>query len=324
MKTTSKDTTGPLVTIGISTYNRVDFTLPEALRSALDQTYPRVEVVVCDNASTDGTERFMLAQRDQRLRYHRHEENIGSNGNFNACLERAQGAYFLLLHDDDLVDPTFVERAVAAMGRSEPGVLLGGVRLIDAVGNGVGRVVAPPVDLSPADLFMQWFGRRSSFYFCSTLFHTERLRSIGGFATPENLFQDVAAIARLASRFGYVAVPGVAGSFRQHEANHGAATRALSWARDAAHVLDVLAEELPADAKRLRAAGARYFTQTSYRYASKEPSTRQRNEAFRTIHELFGRTYAPWRYEIERTRRRLRTYVGDWLRRIGILHRRVV
>ncbi len=324
MTTTHSLNKGALVTIGISTYNRLALTFPEALRSALAQTYPQVEVVVCDNASTDGTDAFMLAQSDSRLRYHRHGSNIGANGNFNACLELARGAYFLLLHDDDVLDPTFVERAVAASSGREPGVVLGGVRLIDAEGNEAGTVASPPTNLSPADLFLHWFGRRFSFYFCSTLYHTERLRHVGGFATPENLFQDVVAIARLVSRYGYVSVPGIAGSFRQHEANHGAASRALSWARDAAFLLDVLCEELPADADRLRDVGAPYLAQTSYRYVAVEPSSRERKKAYRAIYKLFGQSYAPWRYLVTRERRKLRRQVGDLLRRFGILRRRVV
>ena len=325
MTTSASPNANPVVTIGISTYNRLARTFPEALRSALTQTYPQVEVVVCDNASTDGTEAYMLAQRDARLRYVRHPANIGPNANFNACLEHARGAYFLLLHDDDVLETTFIERAMRALERSrEPGVLLGGVRLIDAAGHSEGTAAPPPPDGTPADLFLNWFRRRFSFYFCSTLFHTERLRATGGFGTPENLFQDVVAIARLASRHGYVSVPGTAASFRRHDANQGAASRAMSWARDAAYLLDVLCGELPADAERLRAAGSRYLAQTSYRYASAESSGPERKEAYRAIHELFGRSYAPWRYLIERQRRRLRRQVGQWMRRAGVLRRKVV
>ena len=323
MTAAAREYAKPLVTIGISTFNRVAFTFPEALGSALAQTYPQVEVVVCDNASTDGTEAFMATQRDERLRYVRHPSNIGPNANFNACLERARGTYFLLLHDDDLMDPAFLERAVLALDGREPGVLLGGVRLIDADGRAEGTVPPPPADLGTADLFLHWFGRRFSFYFCSTLFHTKRLRTAGGFATPENLFQDVVAIARLASRFGYVSVPGTAGSFRRHETNLGAAGRALSWARDGAHLLEVLCSELPADAERLRAAGAPYLTRTGYRYAAVEASGRERAKTYGAIHELFGRAYAPWRYEIEHRRRRLRRRLGQWLRRAGVLRRKV-
>ena len=108
----------PLVTIGMPTYNRRHGYFPQALQSALAQDYPNLEVVVCDNASTDGTQEYMEAMTDPRLRYVRHAENIGANANFNSCLENADGHFFLMLHDDDLLDPTFVSRCV---GRPPPG-----------------------------------------------------------------------------------------------------------------------------------------------------------------------------------------------------------
>lgn len=314
----------PLVTIGISTYDRSASTFPEALRSALDQTYRNLEVVVCDNASTDGTEALMRAQTDARLRYVRHPANIGANANFNACLEHARGSYFLLLHDDDVLEEDFVRRAVAELRGRDPGVLLGGVRLIDADGRAEGVVPAPPRDLEPAELFLAWFERRFSFYFCATLFHTERLRSIGGFSTPEDLFQDVVAIAKLTSRYGYVSVPTTAGSFRRHDTNRGAAGKAMSWARDGAYVLDVLREELPEEAARLQEAGAPYLTRTAYRYAAAEARGRERGATYAQIFELFGRTYPRWRFEVRLLRRRLRRFVGRWLRRAGLRQSRKV
>jgi glycosyltransferase involved in cell wall biosynthesis len=66
----------PLITIAIPTFNRFQL-LKSAIDSALNQTYPNIEVLVCDNASTDLTE-FMVGQcTDPRLRYVRHTENVG-------------------------------------------------------------------------------------------------------------------------------------------------------------------------------------------------------------------------------------------------------
>ena len=48
----------PLVSVGIPTYNRVDW-LKGAIDSVLNQNYSNIDIVVCDNASTDGTEKFM-------------------------------------------------------------------------------------------------------------------------------------------------------------------------------------------------------------------------------------------------------------------------
>jgi glycosyltransferase involved in cell wall biosynthesis len=304
----------PLVTIGLSTYNRVASTLPEALQSALEQTYPHVEVIVCDNASGDGTEGFMRSQHDERLRYHRHPTNIGANANFNACLNFARGEYFLLLHDDDVLDPTFVERAMNSLDGGEPGVLLSGVRLIRADGQMLAEVPPPPAGVSARELLLNWFDRKFSFYLVSTLFQTKALRASGGFQSPEELFQDVVAIVRLASRYGHGAVPGVGGSFRKQEASRTSASHAMRWARDATHLLQVICEELPDPDGNLRAAGARYLAATSYRHVSAEPSLWKRWQMYHDVDRHFGRSLSPasyvWRVQRKRIDRILNRTFG--------------
>ncbi len=118
------DTTQPLVTVGIPVYNGKRF-LNAALDSILTQTYSNLEIIICDNASTDGTaeicERY--AAKDHRIQYHRNEENLGAARNYNLTVERASGKYFKWAAYDDLCAPTFIERCVAMLER-EPGVTL--------------------------------------------------------------------------------------------------------------------------------------------------------------------------------------------------------
>ena len=96
------------VTVGIPTYNRADSYLKNALKSALAQRYENFEIVVSDNCSKDHTQALVEQMDDGRIRYFRQEKNIPANDNFNFCLQQARGDYFLLLHDDDLIDPDFV------------------------------------------------------------------------------------------------------------------------------------------------------------------------------------------------------------------------
>src|SRR5205823_4293943 len=99
-------------TIGIPTYNRAHF-LRRSLKSACDQTWPDVEVLVSDNASTDETEEVVRSY-GERVRYHRNPENIGMWPNFARLAEMAEGEYFSWLQDDDLIHCDFARRAVAA------------------------------------------------------------------------------------------------------------------------------------------------------------------------------------------------------------------
>jgi glycosyltransferase involved in cell wall biosynthesis len=96
----------PLVTIAVPTYNRARF-LAETIKSAQRQTYPNLEIIVADNASCDDTEAVVCSsqEEDPRIRYVRNSTNLGMVGNWNVLLREARGTFFLLLSDDDLIDP---------------------------------------------------------------------------------------------------------------------------------------------------------------------------------------------------------------------------
>lgn len=68
----------PLVTILIQTFNRKDL-LRKAIESAINQTYKNIEIFIADNHSEDGTEGMVIdyCKNEPRIKYHRHEQNIG-------------------------------------------------------------------------------------------------------------------------------------------------------------------------------------------------------------------------------------------------------
>ena len=114
----------PLVTIGVPVYNEEEH-LAEALDSLLSQDYPEVEVVICDNASTDRTQEICdrYAAADARVCYHRGEENVGGINNFRRALSLARGEFFMWASGHDLWHPSFVSRCLEAFA-GDPSVVL--------------------------------------------------------------------------------------------------------------------------------------------------------------------------------------------------------
>jgi len=102
-----------MVTIVISTYNRAS-TLPKAIKSALNQTYKDIEILVVDDASTDNTEEVVKSFNDSRIRYIKHNTNIGIAPTWKkAFLEYARGDFITVLNDDDrFILDTFIEDAI--------------------------------------------------------------------------------------------------------------------------------------------------------------------------------------------------------------------
>lgn len=104
----------PRVTVVVPTYRRPDL-LVETLRSVLGQTLGAFEVVVTDDGPGDETARAVAALGDARLRYRQNATNLGQARNVRAGLLAARAPLVSLLHDDDLLAPTALERLVEAL-----------------------------------------------------------------------------------------------------------------------------------------------------------------------------------------------------------------
>jgi glycosyltransferase involved in cell wall biosynthesis len=112
------------VSIGLPVFNGENY-LPRALDSILRQTYSDFELIISDNASTDGTQEICkeYASSDSRIRYFRNDANLGAARNYNRVFSLSSGTYFKWASHDDLCAPEFLERCVEVLDR-ESGVVL--------------------------------------------------------------------------------------------------------------------------------------------------------------------------------------------------------
>jgi glycosyltransferase involved in cell wall biosynthesis len=141
----------PSVSIGIPVFNGEAF-LAETLDSLLNQTLCDFEIVISDNASTDGTERICraYAARDPRIHYFKNEVNRGAAWNYNRVFELSRGHYFKWNSADDVCAPEFLARCVAALDEDPHAVMaISGVAEIDENGTRLSSVTVPGQTLLP-------------------------------------------------------------------------------------------------------------------------------------------------------------------------------
>jgi glycosyltransferase involved in cell wall biosynthesis len=131
----------PRLSIGLPVYNGEEY-LAESLEALLGQTYEDFELVITDNASTDGTQEICrrYAARDSRIRYLRLPRNIGAAPNHNYVFTQCRGELFKWASHDDLYARDLLRRCVEALDE-RPGTIL--AHAGQAVVDDAGRVKVP-------------------------------------------------------------------------------------------------------------------------------------------------------------------------------------
>jgi len=109
----------PRVYIGIPTVNRPQF-VRETIHSVLGQTFSDFKITVSDNCSTaesiESVRRFIDSLGDSRIEFHAQPSNVGEYGQGHFFMQQAEGCdYFMILHDDDVLESTYLEKSVAVL-----------------------------------------------------------------------------------------------------------------------------------------------------------------------------------------------------------------
>ena len=116
----------------------------ESLDSILAQTYPPLEILVMDDASTDSTPSILRSYGD-RLQVIRQDKNRGIYGNANDGIARAQGDYIAIYHADDVYLPDMIEREVEFLDRhKDAGAVFSNMTFIGPTSEEFGKLELPP------------------------------------------------------------------------------------------------------------------------------------------------------------------------------------
>jgi len=134
-----------LVSIITPSYNQANF-LEATIRSVLEQDYPRIEYIIADGGSTDGS--LEIIQRyASRLGWWVSERDKGQTDALNQGFAHAQGEVLAYLNSDDTYQPGAVAEAAAFLqAHPQVGMVYGDANFIDAEGHVIGRFSARQTD----------------------------------------------------------------------------------------------------------------------------------------------------------------------------------
>jgi len=200
----------PIVTIVTPSYNQARY-LEETILSVLNQDYPRLEYLIIDGGSTDGSVEI-IRKHENRLAYWVSEPDDGQSHAVNKGFERATGTVLAWLNSDDTYEPGAVRSAVEAfIAFPHIDAVYGDCTNIDPTGAVMAVYRARPLDLSNflTDCFIHQ----------PTVFMRRRVRDLVGPLDPSfQMCMDYEYWLRTAAACRWLYIPRVLAHFRVHTA----------------------------------------------------------------------------------------------------------
>ena len=279
----------PLITFGIPAYNRPHL-LAETLASIAAQTATTdYEVIVCDDGGLPGTAAAVSRFPAERFFYHRNPVSLGPVRNWNEGLRRARGRWVMILHEDDLLYPWYLDLVLPHLRDG-----IAAVCTRTAIGSTPPARTAPSGRPGVRRYLPRYFLKGSMTPFPGVLFPVELGRRLGGFDERAGPLADYDFWYRLACA-GPIEVVQAEGAFYRVAGEQWTA-RAWPEMLRKTHLLRLRIARAQVRSPRLGRWLARFFTyRTALAYAGRfpeKPAGLVRALRFRKI--LFSRLPSGW------------------------------
>ncbi len=194
---------GPKISVILSVYNGMPF-LKYAVESILKQTYSNFEFIIVNDASNDGTLKYLKSLKDKRIKIITNQKNLGLAASLNKALSIAKGEYIARMDADDISLPNRFKTQVEYL-RANPEVSLCGcwVDLIDKNGKVIGEKRYPANDLELKNA-LKWYQPIVHPTFMAT---KKFYKSLNGYDTQFDYAEDYELLSRAIKNNKFANIP---------------------------------------------------------------------------------------------------------------------
>ncbi len=203
----------PLVSLVIVCYNQARY-LPEAIQSALAQTYQFVEILVVDDGSTDET--AQVASAYPRVRCI-HQGNRGLAAARNTGLRHSVGEYIVFLDADDRLLPGALQEGMHCFGEFPDSAFVSGA--YHNVFSDGSPAPTDPQQFVEADHYWRMLQGNYIGMHAAVMYRREKIVAVGGFRENLPACEDYELYLRMMRRWPVRVHPGMVAEYRQHDTN---------------------------------------------------------------------------------------------------------
>jgi glycosyltransferase involved in cell wall biosynthesis len=195
------------VSVLLSVHNGIEF-IERSIDSVLSQTHKDFEIIIIDDASTDGTQSILNSyeERDNRVKVHRNQINIGLTKSLNIAINHSKGSLLARIDIDDYWSNDKIEKQVEYFSKNPKCVLCGtAYYAIEEGVNNKGRATYNCLKGSPRKMIL----RSNPFAHSSVMFKRSIVYKMGGYNENYRYTQDYELWARMLNfgDFGYIKTP---------------------------------------------------------------------------------------------------------------------
>lgn len=185
-----------MVSVLMSVYN-AEMTVARAIESILSQTYYPLELILCDDASTDNSWEIMKAYADKDKRIHliQNESNMGLGASLNRCLEISNGEFIARQDADDYSAPERLEESIQYLVQSNLPYMASGLYVFDE--NGVWSERKYPESIT-----RHMIAQKNPFFHPTMVFRRKIIMDVGGYRVADitRRTEDYDLVMRLAAQ----------------------------------------------------------------------------------------------------------------------------
>lgn len=222
----------PLISVITPSYGQAQF-LEDTIRSVLGQDYPRIEYIVCDGGSTDGSVEVIRRYED-RIAWWCSEPDSGQSEAINKGFARATGEIVAWINSDDRYVPGAFQAVTEAFARHpEAGMIYGDLGIINEAGEAIDRFRTRPY------VFADQLTQRLTIPQPASFWRADVLRRLGGVRTDLHYAMDFEYWIRIGRHYPIRHLDRQLAEFRVSESHKGGA-RADRWGPEFIRILDEL------------------------------------------------------------------------------------